>query len=112
MNSLRTTRWFVVFGLLAVLAVGFAAPSAEASGCHGYGFGYSYYTPKYHSYSPTYCAYPSYANYGCYDYSCYLPAVQYCAKPYSYPVTSYDCFGRPSVVWQTGYNTVPVTYGQ
>jgi hypothetical protein len=112
MNALRTTRWFVVFGLFVVLAVGFAAPSAVASGCHGYDFNYSSYSPKYCNYSPTYCAYPSYANYACYDYSSYLPAVQYCAKPYSYPVTSYDCFGRPYVVWQTGYNSTPVTYGQ
>jgi hypothetical protein len=112
MNALRKTRWFVLLGSLAALAIGFTASNAEASGCHGYGFSYASYSPKY-CYTPTYCAYPSYPSYGaCYDYSCSLPAVQYYAKPYCYPVTSYDCYGRPYAAWQTGYNTVPVTYAQ
>jgi hypothetical protein len=111
MLAFRTSRWFVLFGLLTVLALGFDASEAEAGGCHSYGFSYASYAPKCTHYTPTYCAYPSYGNYGaCYEYSCNLPAVQYCAKPYCYPVTSYDCFGRLVVVWQTGYNTVPVTY--
>jgi hypothetical protein len=106
MNALRKNRWFVLFGLFAALAIGFFASNAEASGCRGYGFSYASYAPKY-CYTPTYGAYPSYPSYGAYyDYSCYLPAVQHCATPYCYPVTSYDCYGRPYVVWQTGYNAV------
>jgi hypothetical protein len=103
MNALRKTRWFVLFGWFAALAIGFSASKAEASGCHGYGFSYASYSPKY-CYTPTYCAYPSYG--ASYDYSCYLPAVQSYATPYCYPVTSYDCFGHPYVVWQTGYNAI------
>jgi hypothetical protein len=103
MNAFRTTRMFALIGLLTLVVLGLGAATADA-GCHGsYGFGSSYcnYSPSYCNYGSSYCYTPSYCNY---DYSCFYPTT--C----SYPVTVYDCFGRPYVVWKTGYNSVPATY--
>jgi hypothetical protein len=111
MNALRHTRLFVLVGLLAVIVLGLSATSAEAG---GYGFK-TFYSPSYCNYTPTYytasyCTYPNYCNYGTYNYGCYTPAVNYCPGPYCYPVTTYDCYGRPSVAWNTSYSTIPVHY--
>lgn len=95
MNAFRKFRVLALVGLLTAVVFGLSAATAEAGGCH-YG-GYGGHT----SYSSHY--YPSY-HYGSYDYSCYYP------KSFSYPVTSFDCYGRPFTVWQTGYGTVPVNY--
>jgi hypothetical protein len=89
MNALRKTRLFVLFAFVAVLAVSLTAAPANAGGCHSYSF---------HS------SYPSYCNYGSY---CYQPVVKYVVKPITYPVTQYDCYGQPYVIWKTTYQTVP-----
>lgn len=104
MNAIRKFRVLALVALLAVAVLGVGAATAEAGGgCHygGYG-GYKCYYPSYN-----YCSYPTYnyCNYGYgYDYSCYYP------KTCNYPVTSFDCYGRPSTFWQTGYGSVPVSY--
>jgi hypothetical protein len=40
----------------------------------------------------------------------YQPIVKYSVTPVSYPVTYYDSFGQPYVVWQTIYRSVPTTF--
>jgi hypothetical protein len=105
MNAFRTIRVLALVGLLTAVIVGFGAVSAEAGGCHSGGYSsYCNYSPSYCSY-PSYCktsyCYPSY-NYCNYDYSCFYP------KTCSYPVTVFDCYGRPYTVWQTGYGSTPV----
>lgn len=104
MNALRKVRVLALVALLVVVVFGIGTASAEAGGkCH-YG-GYGGYSSSY-CYTPTYyksCYYPSY-DYCNYDYSCYYP--KFC----SYPVTTYDCFGRPYTVWQSGYGVAPVSY--
>jgi hypothetical protein len=97
MNAFRTIRTFALVGLLAVIVFGIGAASADAGGKCYYGGGYS----SSYCHTPTYnnCYYPSYnyCNYPTYDYSCFYP------KTCSYPVTVFDCYGRPYTVWQTGY---------
>jgi hypothetical protein len=105
MNALRNTRLFVLVGLFAVLLIGISAVNADAS-CYSYK---TFYSPGY-SHFTSYSTYPSYCSYGTFNYGNYWPAVSYGAAPLSYPVTTYDSFGRPVVVWQTGYSTLPVSY--
>ena len=111
MNALRTIRVLALVGLLTAVVFGLGASTADAGGgCHyggGYSSSYCNYSPSYckTSYcsypSYNYCSYPSY-NYCNYDYSCFYP------KTCSYPVTAFDCYGRPYTVWQTGYGSTPV----
>jgi hypothetical protein len=93
MNACRKARLFVLLGLVAVLALGLSVAPAEAGGHHVH---------KFHHVS-----YPKYVNYGHYCPTAYQPIVKYVVKPISYPVTHYDCYGQPYVVWQTSYQTVP-----
>ena len=105
MNAFRKIRFLALVGLLTLVVLGIGAANAEAGGkCHYGGYGSSY--SSYCNYTPSYCSYPTYnyCNYGSYDYSCYYP------KTCSYPVTVFDCYGRPYTVWQTGYGSVPVSY--
>ncbi|MEX2316695.1 MAG: hypothetical protein WD669_06060 [Pirellulales bacterium] len=106
MNAFRKIRMLSLVLLVALMVVGLAATSAHANGgCYN---GSS-------KYFNTSCYYPTYTNYGNYgfDYSCFTPAT-YCApQPYCFPVTMYDCYGRPYVVWQNSYGqTLPVNFGQ
>jgi hypothetical protein len=103
MNAFRKSSLFVLFGFVALLALSLTATTAEAGGCHkGYGFHKSY---GHHSVS--YPSYPSVYNHNaCYGPSCYWPTYQV-AKPISYPVTYYDCYGQPYIVWQTSYSYLP-----
>src|SRR5262245_36038956 len=105
MKTVRKISLLVLVAFVAVFALGSFTSSAEAGGCHSYG--YSSYSPSfkycdYNSYKP-YCygdyCYPSYT-------SCYYPTYN-CVKPINYPVTYYDCYGRPYVVWQTSYSYTP-----
>src|SRR6478736_2850740 len=105
MNAFRKIRMLSLVALIALVAAGLASTAQANGGC----------APKYcapHCYTnycsyPSYCStnycYPSYCNYG-FDYSCFQPAVSYCAPQQTcFPVTVYDCYGRPSIVWQTSY---------
>ncbi len=99
MNAFRKIRVLALVGLLTVVVLGLGAATAEAGGgCHygGYGGKYISYKSCYYP-SDNYCSYPSY-NYCNYDYGCY---------PYTcnYPVATFDCYGRPYTVWQTGYGS-------
>jgi hypothetical protein len=80
-----------------VLAIAIAATSAEAGGyCTSYGhYSASYPSISYRSLNTTY--------YGAHSY---WPAYRV-ARPISYPVTYYDCYGRPYVVLQTTYSYLP-----
>jgi hypothetical protein len=111
MNAFRKIRLLSLIVLVALLAAGLATTSAHANGsCH---------TPKYCA--PSYCTtnycYPSYCNYS-FDYSCFQPASYCYPQQYCFPVTVYDCYGRPSVVWQTSYGqtlynaSLPVKFAQ
>jgi hypothetical protein len=107
MNAFRKIRMLVLVLMVALVVVGLAAASAQASGnCHG--------STKFFNTSCYYPSYPSYANYGAFNYSCFTPAVAYCAtQPYCFPVTMYDCYGRPYIVWQTSYGTtLPAKFAQ
>ena len=99
MNAFRKIRTLALVSLFVLGLLGIGVGTADAGGCHygGYGFHHVSYSPSYCSYTPSY----SYSNY---DYSCFYP------KSCSYPVTVYDCYGRPYTVWQTGYGNVPVSY--
>jgi hypothetical protein len=107
MNAFRKASVVVLVMLVAVIALGVFESSAQAGGgCYNYGGGYKCYTPSYTNYSSCYgnsCYYPT----SCYDYSCYYPTYQV-AKPINYPVTQYDCYGRPYVTWQTNYTQNPL----
>jgi hypothetical protein len=106
MNAFRKSSVLVLVAFVAVLALGLVS-SAEAGGCHSGGYGYS----------TSYSHYPS--SYNCYGNSCYYPTSNYypttsyypttysCYKPVCYPVTTYDCYGHPSTVWQTSYTYQP-----
>lgn len=110
MNAFRKTSLLVLVAFVAVLALGVFESSAEAGGCHSSGYGGGSYS--------SYCNYGNYGNYSscyggscypasCYSGSCYWPTTYQCVKPVSYPVTFYDCYGRPYVVWQTSYSYQP-----
>jgi hypothetical protein len=115
MNAFRTIRTLSLILLVALLAINLTATSATAGG--------NCYSPKYCGpsyYSSNYCypTYTNYCNYG-FDYSCFQPAVSYCApQQYCFPVTTYDCYGRPTIVWQTSYGqtiynaSLPVKFAQ
>jgi hypothetical protein len=123
MNAFRKISLIVLVAFVAVFALSAFDSVAEASNGHSGSNYKSCYSPSHCNYSPSYCNYsncytPSYCNYGsCYDYSscygsscyntCYYPTNYQCIKPISFPVTVYDCYGRPSVVWQTSYSYQP-----
>jgi hypothetical protein len=88
MNAFRKFRMLALVAMVAVLLVGIAGTSADA-GCHGYGYGYS-------SYSPSYCA-PSFYGYS----SCYTPAYSPCYYPtyYAQPVYLNSCYGAYPVTY-------------
>jgi hypothetical protein len=92
MNVFRKASVLVLVAFVAVLAIGMFQSSAEAGGCHSYGYHHVKYPTV--SYSP-------YNN--CYSGTCYWPTY-HVAKPISYPVTYYDCYGRPYIVWQTSHS--------
>jgi hypothetical protein len=98
MNAFRNIRALILFGLLAVPALSLGPAPAQAGGLH------KLHSPKVHS------VYPSYFHHAHYCPNVYQPIVKYVVRPYSYPVTLVDCYGRPYVVWQTAYRTVPATY--
>jgi hypothetical protein len=90
MNAFRKIGLVVLIALVAVFALSLLESSAVAGGHHGHG---------HHHHGHFHVKYL--------DYGAYWPTYQY-VKPISYPVTYYDCYGRPYVVWQTSYNTNPV----
>jgi hypothetical protein len=92
MNAFRKSRLFVLVGLLAVLAIGLSAAPAEAGNHHN--FHKSHHVGHKHFHHGHYWGH-------------YQPTLKYVVKPISYPVTYYDCYGQPYVVWQTSYQTVP-----
>jgi hypothetical protein len=97
MNAFRKISLVVLVAFVAVFALGVFASSAEAGGCHSSGYGGGS--------STKFCDYGSYGNYtSCYGGNWYWPTTYPCVKPISYPVTYYDCYGRPYVVWQTSYS--------
>jgi len=103
MNGFRKVGLFVV-AVVIVVALGAFSSSAEAGG--HYSSGHKSF------YSPGHFHYGGYSNYGsCYggNYytSYYLPTSYTYIKPVSYPVTVYDRYGRPYVVWQTSYSYQP-----
>jgi hypothetical protein len=100
MNAFRKTSLFVLVAFVAVLALSVFPSSAEAGGCHSSGYGGGIYS--------SYSNYGNYGNYSsCYGGNCYWPTTYQYVKPVSYPVTFYDCYGRPYVVWQTSYSYQP-----
>ena len=99
MNALRTIRTFVLFGSVALLALGTIATPAKAGGpCHS----------NYGCYKSS-CYYPPSCNYNyCRTTSCYptyYSSSYPCVTPICCPVTVYDCFGQPHVVMTTSYSS-------
>ncbi len=111
MNAFRKARTLSLVLLVALVAVSFAANSAQAGGgCHSYCSYPSYCSSSYCSYpsycntsycQPSYC-YTNYCNYG-YNYCNYAPTTYCLPQQTCFPVTVYDCYGRPTIVWQTSY---------
>lgn len=96
MNAFRRSRLIVLLGLVAVLALSLSVATAEAGGHKHFHKFHHFGHKQFH--------------YGHYWPTHYQPIVKYTVKPISYPVTYYDCYGQPYVVWQTTYNTVPINY--
>jgi hypothetical protein len=104
MNAFRKIRLAVLLVSLSVLALAAAAPAKAGNHCGPHG---CYPT----SYCSTYSCYPGF--YGSYcrtvpycpTYN-YCPTYSYCLKPICSPVTVYDCYGLPHVVYQTSYSTL------
>ena len=116
MNAFRTFRTFGMVGLLTLVAFGLAVSPASAhdkskhSGSISINFGggsnkyfggssfckYPSYCGTNYCYYPSYCSYPTY---GCFD------SLYSCNSTVCYPVIVYDSFGRPMVVWKTGYGS-------
>jgi hypothetical protein len=97
MKAVRKISLFVLVAFVAVFALGAFTSSAEAGGCHSYGFS------SYPSYGHSHAVHKHYD----YHYPVsYWPTYDY-VKPISYPATYYDCYGRPYVVWQTSYSYTP-----
>jgi hypothetical protein len=94
MNAFRKISLVVLFAVVAVFAFGVSSPTAEA-GHHGHGH-------HHHHHGHFHVKHPSYVH-----YDTYWPS-QHFVKPLSYPVTYYDCYGRPYIVWQTSYGTNPL----
>ena len=99
MNAFRKNRLFVLFASVAVLALGLSVAPADAGnhkhGHHGHGHhGHNFHHVKHF-------------NHGHFYPKFHQPLVKYVVKPISYPVTQYDCYGQPYVIWQTSYQTVP-----
>ena len=89
MNAFRKISLVVLVAIVAAFAVGALNSTAQAGGhCHSY-----------HNVGHYHVNYPSHVN-----YATYWPTYEY-VKPISYPVTYYDCHGRPYVVWQSSYTT-------
>jgi hypothetical protein len=101
MNALRKFCAAILLSSLSVLALGaFAAPAqAGQPYCGPYG---CHKTPVYCNTLHFYPTSGLCGNY-CRTTTC-LPTYNCCPKPTCYPVTLYDCFGRPYVVYQTGYS--------
>jgi hypothetical protein len=92
MKRVRKISLFVLVAFVAVFALSAFTSSAEAGGCHKYYPTYSYgHVHKHIDYHYPVSYWPTY------DY----------IKPISYPVTYYDCYGHPYVVWQTSYSYTP-----
>jgi hypothetical protein len=92
MNAFRKASLVFVVALVAVFALGAFQSSAEAGGHNHHGHnhhGHHFHHGHHHHVK----YYPSH----------YWPTYDY-VKPASYPVTYYDCYGRPYVVWQTSYS--------
>jgi hypothetical protein len=102
MNAVRKFRSLILVSSLALLTLGMHAAPAQAA----YPFGNAYCrdnavfgntlhfyptTPVYRKvYRTTYC----------------FPTYNRCVTPVLYPVTLYDSFGRPYVVYQTSYTAL------
>lgn len=92
MYAFRRISLVVLVALAAVFAFGVLGSSAEA-GHHGHAH-------QHHGH--VHVKYPSYAH-----YDTYWPTHEF-VQPFSYPVTHYDCYGRPYIVWQASYGTNPL----
>jgi hypothetical protein len=93
MNAIRRIRFAALLGSLSVLAlIAVAAPAKAGHGHHGHG----------HHHFGLYSSYPT----ALYDSHCHTTPYIYTLKPIYYPVTTYDCFGHPHIVYQTGYTTL------
>ena len=101
MTASHKLRAAILLGALAVLALGTFVTPAQA----GQPFGNTYCRDRavFGNTLQFYPTTPFYGNY--YRTTRCLPSYNFCPKPVCYPVTLYDCFGRPYVVNQSGYST-------
>lgn len=106
MNALHPIRTFILFGSVAVLALGAIAAPANAGNPYFDNYGCRkpcVYGNTLHFY-PTAGLYGNFNgnNYGTYCVTKpYFPTRQFYSKRISCPVTLYDSFGRPYIVSQT-----------
>jgi hypothetical protein len=94
MNAFRKTSLIVLVALVAIVAVGACQSSAVAGGHNHLKFHHSFHLGHHHGHLHT--VYPRYVNYN-----------WRAAKPLVVPVTYYDCYGRPYIVWTTNYSYLP-----
>ena len=107
MNALHTIRTVVLSGSVALLALGsLAAPAQAGKPCHDvYGCrDRALYGNTLHFYSNAGLCGNYSANY-CVTKPCFRTYTP-CLKPVCYPVTLYDCYGRPYVVYRTVYSQI------
>ncbi len=81
MFAQRKLRMFLFAGLALMLVGGLAVSSADAGCGYSYGGFHGHHVTHYHA-APTLIT-----------------------TPYVYPVTIYDCYGYPQIIYKTGYSS-------
>jgi hypothetical protein len=107
MNAFRKTRTIALVGLVALLTLGSLTTPAQAGKpfCDVYSCrDRAFYGNTLHFYPNAGLCGNYSANY-CVTQPCFRPFTS-CLTPVCYPVTHYDCFGRPYVV----YRTIPAKF--
>jgi hypothetical protein len=103
MNAFRTIRTALVLCTLSVLALSSTATSAKA----GYPYTGLYGCRDRAVYGNTLQFYPTTTFYSTrFRTTVFVPTYNVYPTQFSYPVTVYDSFGRPHVVYQSNYSAL------
>jgi hypothetical protein len=96
MSTFRRISLVVLVAVLAVVGVGALQSPAVAGGHNHHHNHHHAFHHGHHHHGHFHVTYPKYVNYN----------WQY-ANPILVPVTYYDCYGQPYIVWQTKYSHLP-----
>jgi hypothetical protein len=98
MNAFRKTSLVVLVALLAIVAVGVFQSSAIAGGHN-----HNHHNNNHHKHHNFHHSF-HHGHHGHFHYPKYVNYHWQYAKPVLVPVTHYDCYGQPYIVWQTNYS--------